>query len=236
MVLWKHALAAAMVAGLAGLGGVRAAWAGPTLTVTGEGSVSHVPDMAEITLGVTAEGKTAAAAVAQASAQLAAVLKRLGAEGIAARDMQSSGLDLSPRWSNPNAQTGQASKIVGFAASGTVRVKVHALDRLGHVLDAVVSDGANRISGLSFGLSDPAPYQDAARKAAVADAMHRASVLAAAAGVKLGPVQSISEAGNAPVPLMRAAPMMLKVSSPVPVAQGEVDVKAEVQMVFGLSE
>lgn len=208
---------------------------GPTISVTGEGSVSRAPDMATIRLGVAAEGQTAEAALAQASAQLDGVLKRLAAEGIAPRDIQSTGLNLSPRWDNPQAGSTRPPRIVGFEAEGSIGVKVRALDHLGTVLDAVVKDGANRLSGLDFGLAEPGPARDEARKAAVADAIHRAELYAAAAGVKLGAVQQISdESGSPPVPMMKAAPMAFAAAAPVPVAAGEMEVTAEVQMVFAI--
>jgi uncharacterized protein YggE len=237
MRVWIGVLpAVVLAAGLAGLLAPAPARAGPEITVTGEGSVARAPDMATISVGVTAEAKTAAAAMAQASAQLGAVLKRLIADGIAERDMQSTGLNLSPRWQSGSASSGQPRKIVGFVASGTILVKVRALGRLGNVLDDVVKDGANRLHGLSFGLAEPGPVEDAARKAAVADAMRKAALYATAAGVKLGPVQSIAEAGgSAPVPMLRAAPMSMA-AAPVPVAQGEVTVKAKVRMVFAIAE
>lgn len=208
----------------------------PTITVEGEDTVHRAPDMAVIRLGVTAGAKTAGDAVAQLAPRLDAVLKRLRAEGVQDRDMQSSGLSLSPRYDQPARGTGEAPKIVGFEASSTVTVRVRKLDALGGVLDAVVRDGADRFSGLSFGLADPGPAQDAARRAAVADAMHRAALYAAAAGVKLGDLRSLSDAGGSggPLPMQRAAPMAFKAEA-VPVAQGEIDVTAQVRMVFSIA-
>ncbi|MDE3121806.1 MAG: SIMPL domain-containing protein [Paracoccaceae bacterium] len=207
--------------------------AGATLSVTGTGRVSRAPDMASIVLGVTAEGKTAAEAVAGMSKDLAAVLAHVRTEGIEGRDVQTSGLSLSPRWSQPRPGSTAPARIEGFVASSRVTVTVRALDRLGRVLDQVVKAGANGFSGLTFALSDPAPVEDAARKAAVADAIHKAGVLAAAAGLTLGPVREISDEAVSRPPLMfamKAAPM----GSEVPVAQGEIDTQVTVRMVFAL--
>jgi uncharacterized protein YggE len=58
-------------------------------------------------------------------------------------------------------------------------------------------------------------------------------VLTAAAGLKLGPVVSISEGGGmgGPVPMFR---MAADAASAVPVAPGEVSTSASVTMVFEL--
>lgn len=206
----------------------------PTITVLGEGQVNRAPDMATITLAVNADGATGAAAMAKVATGLTGVLARLKGEGIEDRDVQTSGLNLSPRWDEPRAGSTAAPKIVGFVASSTVSVRVRALDHLGTVLDGVVSDGANGFSGLTFGLADPDPAQDEARKAAVADAIRKAQLYAAAAGVKLGPVQSISDQSSEVRPYPMAAPMMAK-AAPMPVAQGEIELGASVTMVFAIA-
>lgn len=208
--------------------------AAATISVSGTGRVSRAPDIASMVLEVTADGKTAAEAVAAMSKDLAAVLAHIKAEGIAGRDVQTSGLTLSPRWSQPRPGSTAPARIEGFVASSRVTVIVRALDRLGAVLDQVVKAGANGFSGLSFALSDPAPVEDAARKAAVADGVHKAGILAAAAGLTLGPVREISDEAVSRPPLMlamKAAPM----GGDIPVAQGEIETQVTVHMVFGLT-
>lgn len=207
----------------------------PTITVAGEGQVSRAPDMATITLAVTGDGATGAAAMAKVATGLTGVLARLKGEGIEDRDVQTSGLTLSPRWDEPQPGSTRPPKIVGFVASSSVSVRVRALDHLGSVIDGVVSDGANGFSGLSFGLADPAPAQDDARKAAVTDAIHKAQLYAAAAGVKLGAVMTISDQSVSTGPYPVAAPMMMAKSAPMPVAQGEIELDASVAMVFAIA-
>ncbi|WP_417724783.1 SIMPL domain-containing protein [Salipiger sp.] len=203
----------------------------PRLTVTGEGSASAVPDMATITLGVTAQDKDAGAAMDSASEVAGAILARLDGLGIAARDRQTSDLSLQPIWSQYD--NGKGQEITGYEASNRLTVRVRNLSQLGDVLAAVLDDGANRLSGLTFGLQEPDPVQNDARRDAVADAMDRAKVLAEAAGVTLGPLLSISESGGgyAPQPMMEMARM-----SAVPVAAGESVINAQVTMVFSLGE
>lgn len=206
-----------------------------TVSVTGTGSVSRAPDMARISLSVTAEGKTAAAAVAGMSKDLTHVLSRLKAQGIAAHDMQTAALNLSPQWAQRKPGQSGPAQINGFVASTRVTVTVRNLDRLGLVLDEVVKAGANGFAGLSFALSNPGPVRDAARKAAVQDAIHKAGILAAAAGLTLGPLRSMSDsAGSArPAPLVMRATAM---GSAVPIAKGVLRTQASVHMVFTLSK
>ncbi|MCX7289292.1 MAG: SIMPL domain-containing protein [Rhodobacterales bacterium] len=201
------------------------------IVVTGTGTVEAAPDIATLSIGVTTQGDTAAAALAANSAAVAAVMARLTASGIEARDMQTSNLSLFPVWSDPSVSTPQATV---FSASNQLTVRVRSLDTLGVVLDAAVTDGANTLNGLTFGMSDPEPALDAARKEAVAAARVRAELLATAEGLKLGRIVTISEAGAStdPVPMFRADAS----ASPVPVAGGELGLSASVTIQYELVE
>lgn len=226
-VLVCMALAGVVAGGPAAL---RAGEAEPEarLSVSGHGSVAVAPDMATVSVGVEHQAPGAREAMGRVSGAVAAVLARLEAAGVEARDMQTSGLGLSPV--HDYGDNGPP-RLVGFRASNRVTVRIRDLARLGAVLDAVIADGANRIDGLSFGVAEPAPLRDEARAGAVADARHRAEVLAEAAGMTLGPLVSLSEAGGG-VPVPMAAMRMAEAAPPVPVVEGEVEITADVQMVF----
>lgn len=204
------------------------------ITVTGEGRVEAAPDMATISLGVTHENEQAKLAMEATSDAVARILERIAAMGVAPRDMQTRALSLSPVWSERTASDGNRARITGFVASNTVMVRVRDLASLGRILDAVIEDGANDFNGLQFDVQNPEPLMDEARRAAVADAMARAALLAEAAGVTLGPVQSISEQGG-----MRPMGAMMDMAmreSGVPIAAGEVSVEAMVSMVFAIAQ
>lgn len=215
-----------------GLSQATLAETGPaTITVTGTGTVQVVPDLATISLGVTTNGDTAAAAMAANSAALQAVMDRLKAAGIEDRAMQTSNLSLYPNWVSNSSGTSQ--EIKGYVASNMLTVQIKAIDTTGAVLDAAIADGANTLNSLTFGLQNPRPKEDEARQAAVGDALSRAKLLTAAAGVTLGAIQSISEGGDygqPPQPMYRMADQ----EASVPVASGEVGVSATVTIVWAL--
>jgi uncharacterized protein YggE len=202
-----------------------------TLTVTGEGIVAAAPDMATLRLGVLAQEEEAAAAMAAVSERMRAVLARLEAAGIAAADVQTSTLALSPEWEGPRPGDTGLPRIARYTASNLVSVRVRDLDTLGAVLDAVLTDGANRLDGLAFAVADAAPLRDEARRRAVADGRARAELFAEAAGVELGPLMRLDEAGS---PRGFAAMEMSRAASDggMPVAPGEVTMEARVNMVF----
>ncbi|MDU9002723.1 SIMPL domain-containing protein [Sedimentitalea todarodis] len=205
------------------------------IAVTGEGQVEAAPDMATITLGVTNEAREAKAAMAATSASVGQVLERLTALGIEQKDIQTQRLSLNPVWSGRGSSGTYPAKITGFTASNMVMVRIRDLDILGTTLDAVIADGANDFNGLQFGVQEPGPLQDAAREAAVKDAIAKAQLLANAAGVPLGPIISITEqGGGGPRPMMMQRAAMAE--SSVPVAAGEVSLSASVSVIFAIGE
>lgn len=202
------------------------------ITVTGEGRVETAPDMATVTLGVTTEADGAREAIDSNSRAMAAVLERLTAAGIADRDLQTSNFSVTPRFDY--SRTDGRGEITGFVAQNSVVVRVRDLDGLGGILDAVARDGANNFQGLQFGLQDPGPVEDDAREAAVSEARRKAELYAAAAGVRLGALMTLSEEGGArPQPMMMQAEMRAA-SDSVPVAAGEVSVTARVTLVYAI--
>ncbi len=203
-----------------------------TITVTGSATINVVPDLATISLGVTTNGDTAAAAMTANSAALSAVIDRLKAAGIGERDMQTSNLSLNPNWVS-NA-SGTANEIKGYVASNMLSVQVKAMDTTGAVLDAAIADGANTLNSLTFSLQNQRPTEDAARRAAVTDALARAKLLSEAAGAKLGTILSISEDSavqQGPQPMYKMVD-----AAAVPVAAGEVGVTASVTIVFQIAQ
>lgn len=145
--------------------------------------------------------------------------------------MQTSNLSINPNWTGYDSST---PTISGYVASNMLTVRVRKLDTTGAVLDAAVTDGANTLNGLTFGLADPEPAYNEARKEAVADARAKAELLATAAGVSLGQVLSIADGGamTDPAPMYREAVS----AAPVPVVGGELGLIATVTVTYAIAD
>jgi uncharacterized protein len=202
-----------------------------TITVTGTGTVQAPPDLATLMIGVTTQGEAAAVALSANSEAVDAVIARLTASGIEARDMQTSNLSINPNWSNFDGSS--TPTISGYVATNLLTVRVRDLDGLGTVLDAAVADGANTLNGLTFGLAKPEPALNEARKAAVADARAKAELLVTAAGMKLGRIVMITESGawTDPQPMFRDS-----AAGAPPVAGGELAMTANVTVQYEMTE
>jgi uncharacterized protein YggE len=155
-------------------------------------------------------------------------LRRWRAEGVRAEDVQTSQISVDPLWDDGG---NQVPRVRGYAATNLVTIKVRDLARLGAVIDSVGAAGANRIVGVGFELADSRARLDEARKLAVEDARAKATLLAEAAGVTLGPALSIREPGaEVPGPLMARAEMAMD----MPIAPGVVVLGARVEIVYAI--
>lgn len=214
-----------------------AAWAdgiSRTISVSGSGMAVATPDMATLSIGVSKEAGDATGAMSEASRVAAEILNLLATLGIDRRDTQTRDLSLQPVWTRPSSSSDERPQIAGYRAENTIVVRVRDLDRLGEIVDGAMRAGGNRFSGLSFGVQQDAALKSRARKAAVANAMAKATELAEAAGVTLGPVLVMSDQ-----PVMTPQPRMMEVAaapSPLPVAAGELSVSASVSMTFAIGD
>lgn len=201
------------------------------LNVSGEGTVTAPPDHAVLTLGVTTTGSTAGAALRANSAEMQKVFETAKSLNIADRDIQTSTLSVSPQYRSYEPGQSGPPVIEGYVVSNQVTIRIRALDTIGSALDAFVSSGANEMSGLHFDIEDVDALIDEARRKAVADAQHRAKVLSEAAGVTLGPVETINEHGGYR-PVAESMSMARMKDSAVPVAAGEMSLSVSVSMTY----
>jgi uncharacterized protein len=196
------------------------------ISVSGTGVVTAVPDRAEVSFGVQSQARTASAALAASNADIEKVIAALRAAGIAAADIQTQQVSISPRY------TENGEEIVGYTATNTVSARLRNLARAGVVIDAAVTAGANQVYGPSLSRSDADQlYRDALRDA-VADARAKAQVIAEAAGVSLGKVVGVEEAGATPVVKdeARASPR----SAAPAIEPGTQDIQAMVVVSFAV--
>lgn len=209
-----------------------------TITVQGEGTVSAKPDTASINAGVLAEAKTAREALSANTEKMTRVFDAIKSAGIKEEDIRTSGFSINAVYSHsPRKPDGshEDPKITGYRASNNVTVIIRDLDKVGSVLDELVTAGANNVNGVNFFIENPQSLMDDARRIAVEDALRRATILAGAAGANLGPVMTINESGGyRPAPMMMRSMAMDESAKAVPVAAGTQDITSNVNIVIEL--
>jgi uncharacterized protein YggE len=212
------------------------------ITVTGHGKVSAIPDTAWVSGGVHTQAKTAAEALNNNNNLMEAVIKALKNINIRNKDIQTSGFNIHPIYDHskgPGYRKPNSPKITSYRVANSVVIKIIDTDKLGKLLDKLVTSGSNQISGVRFGFNNNQELLDEARKLAITDARKKANLYAKTAGVDVGNIISISELGTRlPQPVYRLTHLskanIMSDSSTVPVVNGEQDISASVNLVYEL--
>ena len=200
----------------------------PSVSVTGEASISKAPDIAVLQAGVTSQAKTARDAMSASAKLMTAVLAALKESGIAENDIQTSRISLMPiREQNRNP-----ANIVAVEASSLLTVRLRDINKSADVLDKMITAGANLVTGISFDVSEPSKLLDQARAEAIADARRKAEIYATAAGVSLGRPLSITE-GYISHPRQPGG-MMMREAVVMPIQAGEEKIGINVQVSYEL--
>ena len=202
----------------------------PQVVTSGQGEAKIVPDRARLEVSVQTRGATAAAAGSENARKQQAVLDALKKMGFAAEQLSTVNYNLYPEMQYD--QRTQQSRVSGYVATNTVRVEIRDIGMIGKAIDGSLDAGANMISSLSFYASN----SDAARRAALADAVSRArddaDAIARAAGGSVGALLEISTQDIRPPVIYNRVAMadaaVGKMAAATPVEPGEQTVTAMV--------
>lgn len=189
-----------------------------SFTVSGEGKVVAIPDIATFSVGVIVQGGTDIAKLQKESTEKNnAVIAFLKSKNVAKEDIKTENHTIEPRQEyaqcftiSQGPTTCPPPKIVGYTITDTISVKIRNFETIGEILTGVVGAGANTVSQLSFGLDDPKSAQAEARTQAIAEAEKKAQAIARSAGFRIGKLVSIDEGSYNPAPLYRYEALMSK--------------------------
>ena len=169
-------------------GSVPAAVAVNTVTVVGEGRVVAAPDTIYVDLGAEVSKPTLAAALTAATADQSKLSAALKKAGIAAADMQTTGL-------NTYARTDSYGNPAGYGVSSYLRVRIRDVSKATAILTAAAGAIGNdiRVNSLQYQRANIATQVSQARQAAIASAAERAVSNAKASGRQIGHITEIRE-------------------------------------------
>lgn len=211
------------------------------ISVSATGSVSAAPDMALMNLTVLREAETAREALSANNDAMAEIIAEMKKEGIEARDLQTAGISIQPRYVYPssNSSNPKPPRIVAYVVSNALTVRVRNLDIIGNLLDRSVTLGVNQGGGIQFMVEDTDALLQEARAKAMKNAMEKAKMLTAAAGVGLGRIVSISEnsrGGPQPILMAKAMRSEMAMADSAPVEAGEADYAVDVNIAYEIAQ
>jgi uncharacterized protein len=209
----------------------------PSIRVTGEATVTVKPDLARIDIGVVTQAQTAESAASQNAQQLDRILAELRTAIGSSASIQTIGYSLTPNYRYP--KEGGKPTIASYTATNVLQVKTGELAAVGKLIDLATQSGSNNIHRLLFMLKDEQAVQSQALREAGVKAKARAESLAAALGLKILRVLSVTE--NEPVVVQPMREMMAAAPAdsaavPTPIEPGTIDVRATVVLTVEITQ
>lgn len=205
----------------------------PHLVTEGEASISVVPDMATLSLLVTAVKDDSSDAKTEVDTKVAALFSDLNSLGIKKADIDSGNLVTRPDYHYPN---NGKRELNGYMAERTVTIRLYQLDSLSKVIDAALGQGLQNVQNIVYGVRESEEYQQKARQAAMKRAAELANELAAGFEQTLNDVYAIEYAEKSPVHPrpFGMAKMMAAESAAESYQQNEIEFTDRVQVVYTL--
>ncbi|MGA9398144.1 MAG: SIMPL domain-containing protein [Anaerolineaceae bacterium] len=204
-----------------------------TIAVNGVGNVYANPDIAYINIGVHTQNEDPKAALTDNTSQAQDVIDAIKSTGVKEEDIQTSNFNIYP-----STQYGPTGETLGtvYMVDNTVYVTIRDLTKLGAMLEAVVSSGANNVNGIQFDIKDKDALASDARAKAVEDAHKQAQDIAKAAGVELDELMYVNVYySGTTYPQYEGKGGGGGMSAPslaVPVSAGKLVITAEVNMTY----
>ncbi|MGM0590670.1 MAG: SIMPL domain-containing protein [Halobacteriota archaeon] len=202
---------------------------GPTISVTGTGEATADADLAVVSVSVTDRTDTADAARARVAGDVDRMRAALRGANVSDEAVTTASFRVSPEYDF----SGDRRELVGYVAEHAFKIEVDP-DQAGDIVDLTVGNGADRVDGLQFTLSDEtrAQLRAEALTTAVESARADADTIAAASDLSVTGVHSASTGGDfGPVPTTTAEDAAAGQSRTV-LEPGPVTVSATVSVTY----
>lgn len=215
-----------------------------TISFSGHGEVTAVPDIANINFNISKDAKTAKEAQAAVAVIEKKVLDFLKTNNVADKDIQTANASLYPKYEY--GSTNQICPlngycpppkqvIVGYTAFESINIKVRNTDDVGKIMQQLGTLGVSELNGPNFAIDKEDALKAEARKKAIDDAREKAKVLAKDLGVKLVRISSFSESGGG-FPMMYEKAMSadsgVPLGAPAQLPKGENTISSDVTITY----
>jgi len=202
-----------------------------TISVSGEGLITAVSDVAKVEVGASTEANTVAEAQAKNTEIMNGIIGSLIRLGVEEKDIKTKNYNIYPKY---NWQDGKNS-IIGYTVTQSLGLNIRDTKKTSDVLKLAGEKGANQIGSLTFEIDEPEKLKAEARTKAIQNAKEKAEALVDSLGVKLGRVISFSESSGGGIVYdgYGLSKGMDTLSAPAPEIQtGENEIRSNVTVLY----
>ena len=215
-------------------------WPVRTINISAEGRTKVTPDIAETSFSVVSRGRNPEELADNNNQKVSAAITFAKGEGIEAKDMKTTGYNLSPDYQyDPKTER---NFITGYTLTQTVSLKIRDLNKVAKIIGGLTPLGVNQIGGVQFTIDDPEKALAEARADAFARAREKAKAMAEANGLRLGKIVNVNEfSGGYPMPYFAGKDMAMgmggvremSVAAPT-IEPGTEDIRVQVSITYAL--
>ncbi len=228
-----------------------------TMTLSGSGKITAIPDIATISFEIVNEGKSIQTITQDNNTKMTAVVNYLKQEGIDDKDIKTSQYNIDPVYeqkcsyntpTSPGTITKQpdtqsiettktcSSQISFYRISQTINVKIRDFNKIDNIIGKVSELGINNISNLAFTIDDPELLENQAKIEAIQNIKKRAFQFSNETGIKLGRIINISESNYYPeyqkTSIMLNTPNLTASTMPSPIEPGSLEINKTMSITY----
>ncbi|HEX6645820.1 MAG TPA: SIMPL domain-containing protein [Nitrososphaeraceae archaeon] len=206
-----------------------------TLFVSGSATANTKADKVIVSLGVETTDKTAEKALLSNSNLMTKVIGALKESGVQQNETSTSAFSINPNYNY--SKYGDKGNLIGFTVSNSIHIESSNISSVSQWIDTAVQAGANTVNDVYFSVSEEKlqNIKNMLLKEAVANAKTKADIVAAASGLNVAGIKSITvgEIGLPPVPgPLYAKSVSSDEASSTPILAGEQEVSTTVSIVY----
>lgn len=206
-----------------------------SIRVSGQETVYEIPDEAKVVFSVLTQGEDYREATTRNSDQMEEVRNYFRDEGIPEESMRTLNFNVSPRYENLEDRR-ISREIVGYEVENSLEIKFSDLEEVDRLISGAIEAGANRVSSLSFEVSNEEELKMRARRKAIEKAREEAEVIADSLGVSVGRILDYSESRDFYSP--RVSMDMAEDAAAdggIPIEPGENEISSSVEVIFEIN-
>jgi uncharacterized protein YggE len=194
-----------------------------TMTLTGQGQVTAVPNIALVHLGVQTTGENLTSIQNENARITQSIIQALQRMGVS--DIKTFQYSIDKLYDYENGR--QIDR--GFSVRNVLEIRTSKIDMVGNIIDAAVNSGANVVELISFDVSNREYYYQQALNMAVMNAMQKSKSIAMNLGIQSDPVPvKIVENSILPIqPYFRQ-----ELAATTPIMPGTLKIEASVTIDF----
>ncbi|WP_179151943.1 SIMPL domain-containing protein [Oceanobacillus senegalensis] len=200
------------------------------LTVTGTANLSVSPDYASVLLAVITENESLQEAQQENANRMNQVLLALQSLGIPKENIQTSTLNILPRYDYV-----EGSQIFrGYEVINEILVIIQNINEIGNVIDTAVDAGINRVTSIQFNIEQGSRYYQQVLKLALENAREKANTIADTMEITLksDPIVITEQLVQDESPVTNKVLAATPESFTTPIVSGQIQIRAKIKVIY----